>query len=79
MTENLIVIEPTDSVEPTVVEAVAPTFHAIFEDLQDVVFKLRAFTESREGDLGLGVELGMQRAADMLDNLLSRHQSDQGE
>ena len=50
----------------------APT-RSILEDLSDAVFKMRAFTESREGDLGLGVELGMQRAADMIENVINRH------
>ncbi len=45
----------------------------LLEDLNDIVFKLRAFTESREGELGLGVELGMQRAADMIENAIKRH------
>jgi len=46
---------------------------SLLEDLNDIVFKLRAFTESREGELGLGVELGMQRAADMIENAIKRH------
>jgi hypothetical protein len=75
MTENLVgsdralLAEDTNPVEPDMV----PSLYLMFEDLQNVVFKLRAFTESREGDIGLGIELGMQRAADMIENVLKRH------
>jgi hypothetical protein len=75
MTENLILPEP-ESFDEGVVEEAAPAPMAnaiILEDLRDLVFKLRAFMESREGDLGLGIELGMQRAAEMIENLLARH------
>ena len=37
------------------------------------MFKLRAFLESSGGDYALGVEAGMQRAADMVENALRRH------
>lgn len=50
----------------------------ILEDLRDAVFKMRAFTESRDGDIGFGVELGMQRAADMVENIINRHQTSRG-
>ena len=43
----------------------------LISDLKDVVFKLRAFTESESNDdLGLGIELGMQRAADMIEQII---------
>lgn len=76
MTDNLIGTEsaPLQDAATDMTIAVCP--HAIFEDLEDVVFKLRAFTESREGDIGLGVELGMQRAADMIENVINRHRGD---
>ncbi len=46
----------------------------LLEDLHNVVFKLRAFTEMiEEGDTGLGIELGMQRAADMIEHIISNH------
>ena len=42
-------------------------------ELNDIVFKLRAFTETNDDVLAEGIELGMQRAADMIDNMLNRH------
>ena len=62
-----------ESVEPEVIVPV-PSVHPVIADLHNLTFKLRAFMESREGDFGLGVEIGMQRAADMIDNLLHRHE-----
>jgi hypothetical protein len=41
-------------------------------ELKDLVFKLRAFQESQSGDYGYGFEMGMQRAADMVENLILR-------
>lgn len=49
------------------------------EEISDVVFKLRAFMESSEGELGLGIEMGMQRAADMIETVLDRCVQQQGE
>jgi hypothetical protein len=46
--------------------------------LLDVVFKLRSFTESQDGEVGFGIELGMQRAADMIENVIARHFGPQG-
>lgn len=45
----------------------------ILQELADVVFKLRAFMENDSGDYALGVETGMQRAADMIENVILRH------
>lgn len=42
------------------------------EDLKDVVFKLRSYTSNQDGDRGLGIEEGMQLAADMIENLIRR-------
>ena len=38
-----------------------------------VLTKEAQLKSSREGDLGLGVELGMQRAADMVENIINRY------
>jgi hypothetical protein len=73
MAENLIGTESDVLVEAAFYADTIVPPHPIFEDLQNVIFKLRAFTESREGDIGLGIELGMQRAADMIENVISRH------
>lgn len=45
----------------------------LLEDLQDVVFRLRAFTESANDEMALGIELGMQRAADMIEHVIFNH------
>jgi hypothetical protein len=82
LTENLITadliaadLEPlmeTPQPEP-------PTSDAVLEDLRNAIFKMRGFMESREGDLGLGVELGMQRAADMIENIIKRYETPPGD
>jgi hypothetical protein len=46
---------------------------ALREDLERIIFKLRAFMEACDGEYALGVETGMQRAADMIENALNRH------
>jgi hypothetical protein len=44
-------------------------------ECRDIIFKLRSFMESEsEGDHALGVEEGMARAADMLENLVARYE-----
>ena len=76
MAENLIGNEPEMIIEAASIVDTNVSSQVIFEDLRDVVFKLRAFTESREGDIGLGIELGMQRAAEMIENIIRRHAVD---
>jgi hypothetical protein len=80
MTESLIGAQhdhtPVVLEETNVITPPSP----ILEDLQNVVYKLRAFMESSDGDLGLGIELGMQRAAEMIENVIARHvQTGQGD
>jgi hypothetical protein len=69
--------------EPVIVaeaEVSRPTLDvALREDLERIIFKLRAFMEACDGEYALGVETGMQRAADMIENALKRHgESDLG-
>jgi len=45
----------------------------IISDLNDLVTRMRSFMETSSGDYALGVEMGMQRAADMIENLVKRH------
>jgi hypothetical protein len=45
----------------------------LMHDLSEVVFRLRGFMETSGGEYALGVETGMQRAADMIENLIRRH------
>lgn len=48
--------------------------HPMIQECRDLVFKLRAFMESEGGDYGLGVEMGMQRAAEMMENVIRRYE-----
>lgn len=77
VTEHLLQAEFGRDEEEPLVEVIVPTAlnSCLLEDLVEVVFKLRAFTESAENDenFSLGFELGMQRAADMIENVISRH------
>lgn len=58
---------------PLVEEEPVSSEPSLLEDLEDVVFKLRAFMESSGGEYAYGVELGMQRAADMIERVIKRH------
>lgn len=77
VTESLIEAEygQSSGSQELIVERVAPqpSDAHLLEDLANVVFKLRAFMESSEGDVGLGIEMGMQRAADMIENIINRY------
>lgn len=55
------------------IEDVVSSDLTLLEDLEDIVFRLRAFMESSGGEYALGVEYGMQRAADMIENAIKRH------
>lgn len=71
--ENLNYPEP-DIVEPEVlVEAVVQPDTALLEAMHDVIFKLRSYMEP-DTECAFGVELGMQRAADILERTIRRHQ-----
>lgn len=62
---------PAATVEPVVGS------HPAAGDLRDVVFRLRAFMETAvSGDYALGVEDGMQRAADMIERVIRTHWPD---
>lgn len=50
--------------------ALSPVLH---HDLSEIIFRLRGFMETSGGEFALGVETGMQRAADMIENLIRRH------
>jgi hypothetical protein len=71
MTEALV--ETDSSIVPSFDETEVAPPRPLVEELSEVVFKLRSFTESRDGDIGFGIELGMQRAADMIENVIKRH------
>jgi hypothetical protein len=69
--ENLNYPEPD---EPEVlVETVVRSDTALLEAMRDVIFKLRSHMEP-EIEHAFGVELGMQRAADIIEHTIRRHQ-----
>ena len=53
-------------------EATTAQPDTLLEDLENIIFRLRAFMESSGGDYAFGVETGMSRAADMIENALKR-------
>lgn len=74
VTERLMQAEygPDDIIEEKAIVSFDQNTN-LLNEMNDVVFKLRAFMESTEGDIGLGIEMGMQRAADMIQNVLNRY------
>lgn len=73
LTEHLSDDEPEAEAEIATEAAADPLMPIILEDLQNLVFKLRAFTEADGGDFAFGVETGMERAAAMIENVIRRH------
>ena len=64
-----VISEPIIEEESTEIEE-----HFIIQECRDIVFKLRAFMEDAAGgDYALGIEIGMQRAADMIENMIRRN------
>ena len=53
---------------------VANVRHPVMDDLHDVCRRLRAYMENAGGEYALGVETGMERAAEMIENLIKRHE-----
>jgi hypothetical protein len=60
--------------EPLLEEQQEVFEHPILHDCRELVFKLRAFMESEGGDYAMGVETGMQRAAEMVENIIRRYE-----
>ena len=61
----------------TVLEEIAvpqKTSADLIAELREIVFKLRSHTENDDGEEALGVEKGMQLAADMIENVVKRHE-----
>jgi hypothetical protein len=75
MRSYIVATEPfvhdIEDAEQPLTEAVAAP-DTLLEDLENIIFKLRAFMESSGGDYAFGVETGMARAADMIENALKR-------
>jgi hypothetical protein len=54
-------------------EASAPRLDSeVDEQMQTLIFKLRGYRDPELGEFADGVESGMSRAADMIENLLER-------
>ncbi len=45
----------------------------ILHDLEELATRMRGFMETESGEYALGVEMGMQRAAEMIENLVRRY------
>ena len=65
--EEIVETEPEVAADPGEAQKV------ILMELHDLAEKMRAFMETEGGEFALGVETGMQRAADMVENLIRRH------
>lgn len=68
-----------DHSERTEPEPEAPSaddrVQGLLRDLDNLVFKLRAHSENEHSETAIGLEAGMSRAADMVENLIRRHTS----
>jgi hypothetical protein len=80
LTEELLsfyarVTRPESFVAEEVVLTESFEEHPVLSDCRDLVFKLRSHEEhSPSPEYSLGIEMGMQRAADMIENLIKRHE-----
>lgn len=74
--EYINLLEGVSFEEPTIIEETISEEiqmeHPIIAELSDAIFKMRAFMETEGGDYALGVETGMLRAADMIENIINR-------
>jgi hypothetical protein len=69
-------------ITPTVAEpepVVSVETCSLEEDLNILITRLREYSDPEGGEFSLGVETGMVRAADMLENLIRRHGDTKGE
>jgi hypothetical protein len=63
--------EIEDFVEP--VEEFVPNYDdEMLQKMEDLIFKLKSYQDPDVGEYSAGVEAGMNRAADMLQNLVNR-------
>jgi hypothetical protein len=75
ITESLSLIPEDLLPQPVVFEPPVPevSLEEEFEKkLEDLVFKLNSYQDPDVGEYSAGVEAGMSRAADMVQNLLNR-------
>jgi hypothetical protein len=72
--------EPTSEIVPeTISEAETKQVDdRMVGDLRDLVERFRSLMETSGGDYALGYETGMQKAAEMLENLINRHEDKRG-
>jgi len=78
LTEELLAHYATATTPPVNVEITEEkseiVANPIIQECRDIIFKLRTFMEDASGgDYALGIEIGMQRAADMIENLVGRY------
>ncbi len=53
-------------------DAQVPTPNPIEDQMDNLIFKLRSYQDPDSGEYAAGVEAGMSRAADMIENMLNR-------
>lgn len=69
-------VEITDYSEPVIEfqeEEPVVQDKSMKDDLADLIAKLNDHYESEDSEKSLGIELGMQRAAEMIENLLKKY------
>jgi hypothetical protein len=75
LTESLV-IPPMPMQQPVVLEPEVPDQpeleDELVQDMEKLIFKLRSYQDPDIGEYSAGVEAGMNRAADMVQNLLNR-------
>lgn len=64
---------PTILVEDVALAPSAPAADEhLYQELDDLIFKLRSYQDPESGEYAAGMEAGMSRAADMLQNMINR-------
>lgn len=70
-------VEYTDYSEPEFIEEFEETpsqdNSILIEKINDLIFKLRSHLESEDSDKSLGIEIGLQMAAEMLEHLVKNY------
>lgn len=75
LTESLgVEVVADEPIAETIVEETISPSTAMIHDLEETCFTLRAFMETAHSeDFAMGVETGMHRAAEMIENVIRRH------
>lgn len=67
-------VQPLENLEPTVEHLFEMTqYDELLEDLQTILFKMRAYQSNEDTNSALHVERGINIAADMLERVINKH------